>query len=380
MMKCIAALTACMILSSGALWAQEAAADPAATNEPVQGTVTGENVYVRPTPTTETRAYIFKAYRGDKLIVLGKQGEWFRIKVPRYLSMWVDETFAKVDDEKATATLTSDQVNLRAGAGIEYNVVGRLSKGTTFMVVRKFEGYVCLKPALGAEGWIYEKYLSVPVGVPIKETPEGVAVGPASDTTTPATQPVAASRPSIRDPEAEKKFAEIETRLEAEMKKPEGSRDVLVCMEELKTLNRETKDPFVRIKIRKVYEHHLPVARRERVVRDHKAYLQKVEDGLKKIQDKYGSQAPASQAAADIPVATGIVKSLSYKRLPPATHKLVQGERVMYLLHSSTVKLDNFDGVEMAVYGAVSRPEGFPCGVSLIEVSRARGVETPATP
>jgi len=374
-MKCAGLAIACLILSATALWAAEAVTgETPAAPELVQGTVTGENVYIRPTPATDAQNYIYKAYKNDKLVVLGKKGAWYRVKVPRFLRLWVDEKFVKLDEANGAATLNSDRVNLRGGPGMEYEVIGQLGAGASFLIDRKFEGYVCLKPTLDAEGFISDKYLTIPSGTQVQQEPGGeTAEGPDAEKT--ASRP--ASVPVNRDAEADKRVTDIGASLDAEMKKAEGKRDLLPLMEELVKISKTTKDPLVRGKIRMLYGQYLNPTKNELALKAQQEQVAVVNKGLAEIQEKYAKENEKIVAPADLPVAKGIVEKLYYKSLPAATHKLVQGERVPYLLFSTEHDLDKLVGKEVAVYGPVTHPEGFPSGVGLVEVKRLMVMENP---
>jgi len=359
-------LTVCLVCACAFAWGAEEKA------EPVQGTVTGENVYVRPAP-NRSSGYLFKAYKGDKLVVLGRDGNWYKVKVPPYLRFWIATTFAKVAANGKTATLSSDRVNLRGGPGTEYEVVGQLGKGAKFLVETKVQGYICLKPETGSEGWIFHQYCSLPKAAVVAVVDSG-ATGPGPTTTRPV-----ATRPAVkqvRDTKADKEVTDIKAKLVEEMKKPEGSREIEPLFKRMHDIIGQTKDALVRMRARVLYNHYSPILQQELRIREHKERLKRIEENLAKIRKKYESSAtkPAYQA----PVAVGVVSRLSYKRFSKAaTHSLRQGKRITFLLTSATMKLEPLEGATVELWGSVSQPEGYPAGVSLLEVTKANVLAKP---
>jgi len=362
------------VFSAVTVSAQEAA--PAAkktvapAEEPVQGTVTGDKVNVRPAPETNNE-YIYQVFRGDKLIVLAKRGDWYRIKVPRYWRYWVNKRFLDIDYEKKTAVLKADRINLRAGPGGTFDVTGQLNKGVRFVFVKEIEEYACLKPTPNAEGWIFAKYVEVPASVRVETgvTTPGVT----------ASRP--ASRPAIVDKKAAKEFEALKTAIEADVKKKEGTRDIVKLMQSLMDLRKKTKDPFVRLKIQRLYDRYLGVARAEVRVRAHLARMERIKKKLAEIDKKYKA-ATASQPAPDVPKAFGRVEKLNIRAFPDVQFKLMQGGKATYMLKSDAVKLEDFLGEEVKLWGTSSHPDHFPAGVNLLDVTKAEkvtGIPAPAT-
>lgn len=363
-----------VVFSAQSVTAQEAApmaVKPAAAPaepQPVQGTVTGDKVNIRPAPETDS-AYIYQVFRGDKLIILAKRGDWYRIKVPRYWRYWVNKKFLTIDGEKKTAVLTANRINLRAGPGSTFDITGQLNKGAKFLYVKEIEEYVCLKPVPEAEGWIFAKFVDVPATVRVETGP-----GPVT-----ATRPT--TRPAIVDKKAAKEFDALKAKIEADVKKKEGARDIVKLMQDLMALRKKTKDPFVRLKIQRLYDRYLGVARAEVRMRAHVARLERIKKKLAEIDKKYGA-GTATQPALDVPKAFGRIEKLNIRAYRGVEYKLMQGDKATYLLKSDTVKLEELVGAEVKLWGTSSHPEHFPAGVNLLEVTKAEkaaGAPLPAT-
>jgi len=343
----------------------------AAAPQLVTGRVTGDKVNVRPFPATGM-GYINQVFRGDTLDVIGKRGKWCRVKVPRYWRFWVDKKFLDIDKEKGTAVLKANGVNLRAGPEVTYDVTGRLGKGTKFLFVREIKEFACLKPLHDSEGWIHADFVALPAAVhiesdsvPVKTTGGGIS----------ASRPVAASLPA-RDIKGEKEFESLKAKIEADAKKKTGERDIVKLLEKLAELRAKTKNLLLRIKIQRLHDRNLDTARQEVIMRAHEERMAKIRAKLKQIDDKYKSGAAVTK---DYPDAIGRIEKLNIQAYPGISYKLIQGEKVTFLLKSETVKLDDFVGSKVKLWGASSHPDTFTAGVNLFEVKKAEKVEKAAT-
>src|SRR6185503_505077 len=84
--------------------------------------------------------------RGDKVTVLERitvekpkadePTNWAKIKLPENTPVWVFAPFVK--DSKVAAT----RLNLRAGPGENYSVLGRLNRGDDIKEIRKVEEWM----------------------------------------------------------------------------------------------------------------------------------------------------------------------------------------------------------------------------------------------
>jgi len=109
------------------------------------GVVTEQRVNVRGQASL-TGEVITQLQRGDKVTVLervtrenakaGEPANWLKIKLPENTPAWVSAGFIK------NGLVDSARLNLRAGPGENYSVIGRLAKGAAVKAIRTVEGWI----------------------------------------------------------------------------------------------------------------------------------------------------------------------------------------------------------------------------------------------
>ena len=150
--------------------------------------IDASRVNVRGKPTLRSEV-VTQLVRGDKVVILeeipdtdAKKNEpstWARIKLPENTPVWVFAPFVK-DGEVSVSRL-----NLRAGPGENYSVVGRVEKGDKIKPIRTVESWIEIEAPEDTYAYVALSLLK-PV--------EGQPADTAADTEqTPAAQPVAAN-------------------------------------------------------------------------------------------------------------------------------------------------------------------------------------------
>ncbi len=155
--------------------AKPVAAKPASTNAPAAissavklapgpAVVTGEAVNVRGQPSLRSEV-ITRLNRGDGVTVLGEvapekpkqrgPAQWARIAFPTNTPVWVFAEF--VDPTNKTVTVA--KLNLRAGPGENFSVVGTLSKGDTVNETLAKDRWLALEPPTNAAAFIAVEFL-----------------------------------------------------------------------------------------------------------------------------------------------------------------------------------------------------------------------------
>lgn len=127
---------------------------PAAAQEIVQ--VTSSTLYARSAPDSDA-SILGTAYSGRKYVRVGTSGEWRKIWFGN-TTAWVDG--AHVASSSGTkATVTASALNVRAGAGSGYAVVGTAPNGSWWVIIDSSGSRRKIHCA-GAERWVYGAYLA----------------------------------------------------------------------------------------------------------------------------------------------------------------------------------------------------------------------------
>ncbi|MCK6440830.1 MAG: hypothetical protein L6Q71_11610, partial [Planctomycetes bacterium] len=81
---------------------------------PHVGQVSGDSVRLRGGPSTQ-HSTLEVLKKGDKLVVVSEKDGWFEVRLPQSCPCWIAEQLLK-DNGDGTASVTGDNVNLRASA------------------------------------------------------------------------------------------------------------------------------------------------------------------------------------------------------------------------------------------------------------------------
>ncbi|MFN0068986.1 MAG: SH3 domain-containing protein [Limisphaerales bacterium] len=119
--------------------------------------------------------------RGEVAVTNAPPGEpalWYIIELPDSVKLWVHGGFL----DPATGSLKVRRLNVRAGPGEEFSVVGRIEQGTEVREVARQEEWIQIAPPPGILGFVAGPYLEVEV--PTEKQPPAATAPP--ETSAPA--------------------------------------------------------------------------------------------------------------------------------------------------------------------------------------------------
>ncbi len=158
-----------MLLGSG--WTA-AAQSPRATDH--IAVVKSDRVNLRARPAMDSEV-VAQANTGERLPVAGILEEWIEVTPPDAVDVWAHRDFIK------DGTSTVKSLNLRAGPGINYSIVGTLNRGEAVQVRGQFGEWLSVAPDR-ATVWVSKEF--VDVVTPIRS--DGTAPVPVSEPAPPA--------------------------------------------------------------------------------------------------------------------------------------------------------------------------------------------------
>ncbi len=82
------------------------------------------------TDSTVASQEIGRLKKGTHLTVVGSAYDWYRVKVPRWVKVYIYSKYVKRKGQ--VGLVQADKVNVRAGAGLGYPVLGQANSGDTF--------------------------------------------------------------------------------------------------------------------------------------------------------------------------------------------------------------------------------------------------------
>jgi uncharacterized protein YgiM (DUF1202 family) len=148
-----------------------------------QLTVLRQNVNLRAKPSMSAEV-VAQVSAPEKLTVKSIDGEWAEVVPPSYADLWVLSDYVKND-----VIQCNTRVNVRAGAGINFNIVGHLTNGEPITVRGTHADWIRIAPPPGASLWIARAMLEIEPAGPVEKA-EAAAVETASAASTTETAPV----------------------------------------------------------------------------------------------------------------------------------------------------------------------------------------------
>jgi uncharacterized protein YraI len=126
---------------------------------------------------------------------LGEPTNWVKIKMPVNTPVWVNASFIDATNK----TVTSPKLNVRAGPGENFSVLGTLKRGDAVKDIRVVDDWMEIQTPESAYGFLSSEYLKKTEG----KTPELAAVTPPVPNAVSAkAQPELATPPVIAPPPA----------------------------------------------------------------------------------------------------------------------------------------------------------------------------------
>ncbi len=161
MKKCV-----CMMIAAGLVMAGTVSGD--AQIEPAPKVrVLKSNVNLRAKPNIHSET-VGQVSEKDELLAIRFTNEWVEIVPPQSIDLWV------LGDYVNGGVIAGDNVNVRAGAGINFNIVGRLAKGENVTVRGEKGLWVSIAPPEKSSLWIHSVLVEVIPVPPEEEEAESV--------------------------------------------------------------------------------------------------------------------------------------------------------------------------------------------------------------
>ncbi len=152
--------------------------------------VTGSHINLRSGPGTN-HDVLGTVNQGDKLPILDKQGDWYKVQKSDGQAAWIAGWLVKVENSTASkpsasnspdaggssikyAVITANNVNVRSGPGTGYQVVGSVNSGERYQLLAVSDQWYKLKLPNGeawAAGWLTKVEQVQAPEPPVNQTP-----------------------------------------------------------------------------------------------------------------------------------------------------------------------------------------------------------------
>lgn len=128
-------------------------------------TVTASILNLREAPSTSAKV-LDQLKKGDLLTFIESSNGWSKVSIHE-ITGWVLGKYVikaeEVEETEKAGIITGNDVNVRKGAGLTYEVITKLDKGEKIAVTETSDGWCRIKTDKGVSGWVSSKYVSVSV-------------------------------------------------------------------------------------------------------------------------------------------------------------------------------------------------------------------------
>ena len=105
----------------------------------------------------------------------GEPRDWYRIRIPEGILVWVSSEYL----EEATGRVTASRLNVRAGPGTHFSVMGRIERDTVVVPVRTTAGWTAIEPVPEAVAYVAAEFVGRLSGSTFEEEIEEGPMEPA---------------------------------------------------------------------------------------------------------------------------------------------------------------------------------------------------------
>ncbi|MCE9584152.1 MAG: SH3 domain-containing protein [Planctomycetes bacterium] len=343
--------------------AKPADAADAAEEKLVLGEINAANVNVRAGNTMNHRI-VCVANRGDKVLIAGESGDFYKILAPKSSACWVSCQF--VDRHGDSGTVHGDNVNLRPTPDTSHPVFGKLNPGDTVKITGQDSvgTWFKIEPPKSVFAYVSKKFVAVKgdyaqiQSEDAKKESEKIAIEEKSKATVTAWQ-------------------KAEALLKAQNDMDPASRDYTEAMTAFGEIAQSATDPKTAERAKEKSEYLGKLQELQNLVKslDQTSQVQK-DDYDKKIAE-LEQKWQAEQAAKSVKktedknyIAQGWVEDVGSLFGRPGTHKVVEAGVTLFYLHSDTLDLRRYwhNRVRITKGTVKTAPEGWEDGPKVIEV------------
>jgi len=100
--------------------------------------------------------------KADSVKIIARRYSWFKVLLPRKAYVYVNKDYVDLTaDEKGIGVVNANNVNLRAGSGTRFSIVGQISKPEKVSILSEDNGWYKIEPPYGTAGWVYSNQIAV---------------------------------------------------------------------------------------------------------------------------------------------------------------------------------------------------------------------------
>jgi uncharacterized protein YgiM (DUF1202 family) len=98
----------------------------------------------------------------DSVKVIDRRYSWLKILLPKKAFLYISKDyFDLTSDEKGVGMVNASNVNIRAGAGTRYSIIGQVSRSEKVSIISEDNGWYKIEPPYGSTGWVNSEQLTL---------------------------------------------------------------------------------------------------------------------------------------------------------------------------------------------------------------------------
>lgn len=132
-------------------------------------TITAVSVNIREGPSL-SYPLVTQVKKGEKYPILKEKNDWSQISLSNGKTGWVANWLTRktnssraadsADTPISSATASTDQLRVRSGPGINFQIIGYLNKGQKVTVIEENENWIKISTSIG-EGWVSNQFIMI---------------------------------------------------------------------------------------------------------------------------------------------------------------------------------------------------------------------------
>ena len=126
---------------------------------PFVGRINSDNVNVRAGQSNNFEKLI-QLSENAEVVVVDKKYSWYKIRLPRQAKAYIFSKFVKIiDEDKNKGIVIGSRINVRAGKGTNYSILGQVNAGDEVLVLSHEKEWLQIEPLKSMHGWVADEFL-----------------------------------------------------------------------------------------------------------------------------------------------------------------------------------------------------------------------------
>ena len=121
------------------------------------GVITADSVNLRSGPGVNFEI-LRKLDKGNTVLVLEADNEWLKLSLPRNSNAFIHKDFIKAENS-IFGVITGKRVNIRAGEGTNFNIIGQLNTEDQVEIIRKGTDWFHIYPYENCFAWVHKDFV-----------------------------------------------------------------------------------------------------------------------------------------------------------------------------------------------------------------------------